>query len=287
MPSVLPFPWSWRLLDAIRTQPRAVNTLLLSVFAERRLAAGQNADIGSLMQDLTNPPIAQDWCAGGEFVLEEARTQQPSSSTEHPSSITHVLQFGAKGTSLDIADWVAPKNGFAHRRLSSASRTWTKRNARSCSGVLLEEILSWGAEGCRAPSASRPSSSSTRSNGFLPTTLQSTTKRPIVALMKQARAFGVGVVVRDAKPMDLDYRRALGMPVVWCIGRLQTDADRARGLDGLAGSKPKRRGFRGRSRPQRTAARTKVVIIKNAHEAFGRADPASPAADHVAHARHR
>ena len=56
----------------------------------------------------------------------------------------------------------------------------------------------------------------------------------MVALMKQARAFGVGVVVATQNPMDLDYR-ALSNAGLWCIGRLQTDADRARVLDGLAG----------------------------------------------------
>jgi hypothetical protein len=53
--------------------------------------------------------------------------------------------------------------------------------------------------------------------------------------MKQARAFGVGVVVATQNPMDLDYR-ALGNAGVWCVGRLQTDADRARVVDGLATS---------------------------------------------------
>ena len=59
------------------------------------------------------------------------------------------------------------------------------------------------------------------------------TKRPLVALMKQARGFGVGVVVATQNPMDLDYR-ALSNAGLWCLGRLQTDADRARVLDGLA-----------------------------------------------------
>jgi hypothetical protein len=53
--------------------------------------------------------------------------------------------------------------------------------------------------------------------------------------MKQARAFGVGVVIATQNPMDLDYR-ALSNAGLWCIGRLQTDADRARVVEGLAGS---------------------------------------------------
>ncbi len=72
--------------------------------------------------------------------------------------------------------------------------------------------------------------------GFLPPhPANPPTKRPLVALMKQARAFGVGVLIATQNPMDLDYR-ALSNAGLWCIGRLQTDADRARVVDGLSGS---------------------------------------------------
>ena len=72
--------------------------------------------------------------------------------------------------------------------------------------------------------------------GFLPPhPANPATKRPIVSLMKQARAFGVGVLLATQNPMDIDYR-ALSNAGVWCIGRLQTDADRHRVLDALATS---------------------------------------------------
>jgi hypothetical protein len=54
------------------------------------------------------------------------------------------------------------------------------------------------------------------------------------ALMKQARAFGAGVVIATQNPMDWDYR-ALSNVGLWCVGRLQADADRARMLEVLAG----------------------------------------------------
>jgi len=55
--------------------------------------------------------------------------------------------------------------------------------------------------------------------------------------MKQARGFGLGVVIATQNPMDLDYR-ALSNAGVWCIGRLATDADRARVVDALSGVTP-------------------------------------------------
>jgi hypothetical protein len=58
------------------------------------------------------------------------------------------------------------------------------------------------------------------------------TKRPTVALMKQGRAFGVGVVVATQNRMDFDYR-ALSNAGFCAVGRLQTDADRERVVDSL------------------------------------------------------
>jgi hypothetical protein len=99
-------------------------------------------------------------------------------------------------------------------------------------GVLLEEVLSW--------IRSLPGSQALRAlvvfdevYGFLPPHPASPpTKKPLVALMKQARAFGVGVLIATQNPMDLDYR-ALSNAGLWCIGRLQTDADRTRVVEGM------------------------------------------------------
>jgi hypothetical protein len=56
--------------------------------------------------------------------------------------------------------------------------------------------------------------------------------------MKQARAYGVGCILATQNPMDLDYR-ALSNAGTWMLGRLQTDADRARVLEGLGEDKKK------------------------------------------------
>jgi DNA helicase HerA-like ATPase len=60
--------------------------------------------------------------------------------------------------------------------------------------------------------------------------------------MKQARAFGVSVLIATQNPMDLDYR-ALSNAGLWCVGRLQTDADRERVLDGLGDTSGQEGGF--------------------------------------------
>jgi hypothetical protein len=69
--------------------------------------------------------------------------------------------------------------------------------------------------------------------GYLPPTANPPTKKPIMLLMKQARAFGVGVVLSTQNPVDVDYK-ALSNAGTWMIGRLQTDRDKQRLLDGLS-----------------------------------------------------
>ena len=136
--------------------------------------------------------------------------------------------------SLDIADWLAPKNGHTQAVIVSVAHLDDEERALVL-GVLLEEILSW-VRGVRGSDRLRALIVFDEVYGFLPPhPANPPTKRPLVSLMKQARAYGVGVVVATQNPMDLDYR-ALSNAGVWCIGRLQTDADRARVLDGLAGS---------------------------------------------------
>lgn len=68
--------------------------------------------------------------------------------------------------------------------------------------------------------------------GFLPPVANPPTKAPLLLLLKQARAFGLGVVLATQNPVDLDYK-ALGNAGTWLVGRLQTERDRARLLAGL------------------------------------------------------
>ena len=69
--------------------------------------------------------------------------------------------------------------------------------------------------------------------GYLPPTANPPTKKPIMLLMKQARAFGLGVVLTTQNPVDIDYK-ALSNAGTWMIGRLQTDRDKQRLLDGMS-----------------------------------------------------
>lgn len=68
--------------------------------------------------------------------------------------------------------------------------------------------------------------------GFVPPTAEPPAKKPILTILKQARAFGVGLLLSTQNPVDLDYK-AMSNAGTWCIGRLQTERDKARILEAL------------------------------------------------------
>jgi hypothetical protein len=71
--------------------------------------------------------------------------------------------------------------------------------------------------------------------GYLPPTANPPSKPPMLTLLKQARAFGVGIMLSTQNPVDLDYK-ALSNIGTWFLGKLQTERDKARVLDGLEGA---------------------------------------------------
>ncbi|HSM02470.1 MAG TPA: DUF87 domain-containing protein [Acidimicrobiia bacterium] len=68
--------------------------------------------------------------------------------------------------------------------------------------------------------------------GFVPPSAMPPAKKPILTLMKQARAFGIGMLLSTQNPVDLDYK-AMSNAGTWLIGRLQTERDKARILEAL------------------------------------------------------
>jgi hypothetical protein len=71
--------------------------------------------------------------------------------------------------------------------------------------------------------------------GYFPPSALPPSKLPLLTLMKQARAFGLGVVLATQNPVDLDYK-GLGNAGTWFIGRLQTERDKNRVIEGLLGT---------------------------------------------------
>ncbi len=224
-----------RLIGRDGDPARSREHVYLSLCAERHLRAGRPADLGALIADLETPPFEQ---VGALDVNKFLSIKERALLAAALNSLLASPSFAAwrEGASLELDTWLSPDPhalvtktpavivSVAH--LDDEERTLVL-------GVLLEELLTWvrslpGSRGLRALVVFD------EVYGFLPPHPNNPpTKRPLVALMKQARAFGVGVLIATQNPMDLDYR-ALSNAGVWCLGTLQTDADRERVIEGLA-----------------------------------------------------
>jgi hypothetical protein len=103
--------------------------------------------------------------------------------------------------------------------------------------------------------------------GYFPPVANPPSKLPLLTLLKQARAFGVGVVLATQNPVDLDYK-GLANTGTWLIGRLQTERDRARVLDGLEGAAAgsDKRFDRGAMEEILGGLGNRIFLLNNVHE---------------------
>ncbi len=100
--------------------------------------------------------------------------------------------------------------------------------------LLLNQVLSWV--------RTQPGTTSLRAVlymdeifGYFPPTANPPSKKPLLTLLKQARAYGLGIVLATQNPVDLDYK-GLSNAGTWFIGRLQTERDKMRVMEGLEGA---------------------------------------------------
>jgi Sec-independent protein translocase protein TatA len=103
--------------------------------------------------------------------------------------------------------------------------------------------------------------------GYFPPVSNPPSKRPLLTLLKQARAFGVGVVLATQNPVDLDYK-GLANAGTWFIGRLQTERDKQRLIEGLEGAANDGSGAFDRAATQRMLAGLgkRMFLMNNVHE---------------------
>ena len=133
--------------------------------------------------------------------------------------------------------------------------------------LLLEEVLNW--------TRRQPGTTSLRALvyfdevfGYLPPhPANPPTKLPLMTLLKQARAFGVGVLLATQNPVDLDYK-ALSNAGTWFIGKLQTERDKARLVEGLEGVAAERGTLSDRNYLEGviSALKNRVFLLHDVHQ---------------------
>ena len=103
--------------------------------------------------------------------------------------------------------------------------------------------------------------------GYFPPVKNPPSKPPMLTLLKQARAFGLGITLATQNPVDLDYK-GLSNIGTWFLGRLQTERDKARVLEGLEGAAGQAGQLFDRQQMEQTLARlgSRVFLMNNVHE---------------------
>jgi hypothetical protein len=133
--------------------------------------------------------------------------------------------------------------------------------------MLLNEVIAW--------MRTQPGTGSLRAVlymdevfGYFPPVANPPSKRPMLTLLKQARAYGLGCVLATQNPVDLDYK-GLSNAGTWLLGRLQTERDKRRVIEGLEGASAEASlAFdRAAMEQQLAALDTRVFLMNNVHEA--------------------
>ncbi|MEO7795474.1 MAG: ATP-binding protein, partial [Thermoanaerobaculia bacterium] len=198
---------------------------------DRAWREGRSYDLAQLIADIQKPPLDKV----GVLPLESffpAKERFELAMTVNALLAAPGFEVWLKGTPLDVQQLLYTPDGkpqiavlsIAH--LSDAERMYFV-------SLLLNQTLAW-MRTQQGTSSLRAILYMDEIFGYLPPTANPPSKKPMLTLLKQARAFGLGVVLATQNPVDLDYK-ALSNIGTWLLGRLQTERDLARVLDGLEG----------------------------------------------------
>ncbi len=208
--------------------------ILLSNILGKSWANGKNLDIASLIREIQEPPferigimnLEQFYSAKERFAL----AMRLNNLLASPG-----FEAWLEGEALDIQNMLFANNGNAKASIFSIAHLNDNERMFFVS-ILLNEILAW--------MRSQNGTSSLRAIlymdeifGYLPPSRNPPSKIPMLTLLKQARAYGLGLVLSTQNPVDLDYK-ALSNAGTWFIGRLQTERDKERVLAGLQSASP-------------------------------------------------
>ena len=255
------------LLTLLEVDPDPVNSrehILLSNLLAHAFAEGKSMELGELVRAISDPPFGKV----GVFDLE---TFYPASERQKLAMRVNGLLaspgFSAwlEGEPLDVQRLLWTGAGKPRITILSIAHLNDAERMFFVS-VLLNRVVSW--------MRSQSGTSSLRAIlymdevfGFLPPVAEPPSKRPLLTLLKQARAYGVGLVLATQNPVDIDYK-ALSNCGTWFLGRLQTERDVARVAEGLVGAASAAGQGLDRGDVERLLAglRSRVFLLNNVHE---------------------
>ncbi len=203
--------------------------VLLSNLIENAWRAGQDLDLGTLIGQVQSPPLRK------LGVFEIDAFFPPQDRTELALKLNALIASPAfaswnEGAPLDPQAMLFTPEGkpraaivyLAH--LSDEERMFVTT-------LVFGKLVTW-MRGQSGTADLRALAYMDEVAGYLPPTSAPPAKKPLLTILKQGRAFGLGLVLSTQNPVDLDYK-AMANASTWFVGRLQTENDKARVLEGL------------------------------------------------------
>jgi hypothetical protein len=215
-------------IDPLRSREH----ILLSNIFENEWSQGKDVELGELVLQTQTPPFEKL----GAFPVETffpAKDRMELAMVLNNILAAPAFETWREGQSLNIGSLLYTENGrprhniFYLAHLSDSERMFFVT-------LLLSAVETWmrtqgGATSLRAMLYMDEIA------GYLPPLRNPPSKAPLLRMLKNARAFGLGLLLATQNPVDLDYK-ALSNAGTWFIGKLQTEQDKARLLDGLEGA---------------------------------------------------
>jgi hypothetical protein len=238
--------------------------ILLSTILDHTWKQEEDLDLAALIQAIQSPPVSKIGVMDAEsfFPSKErfALAMKLNNLLAAPG-----FQAWLEGEALDIQSLLYSPSGkprhaiFSIAHLNDAERMFFVT-------LLLSQMVGW----MRAQSGTTSLRALLYMDeifGYFPPVANPPSKLPLMTLLKQARAFGLGVVLATQNPVDLDYK-GLANTGTWFIGRLQTERDKARVLEGLEGASAGAGKEFDRSRMEQTLAGlgNRIFLMNNVHE---------------------
>lgn len=241
--------------------PEAV--LLSSIFAHE-WRAGKSLTLESLIRHIQQPAFDKIGVIDVDSFLSAKKRQELALKFNNllasPSFATWL-----EGPPLEISNMLHAADGkprisiFSIAHLSDSERMFFV-------SLLLNQMLGWmRAQG--GTTSLRAMLYMDEIYGYLPPTANPPSKKPMMTMLKQARAFGLGCLLATQNPVDLDYK-ALSNIGSWFLGRLQTERDKLRVLDGLEGAAASQDSAFDRAKMEAllSGLGSRVFLLNNVHE---------------------
>ncbi|MCC6591407.1 MAG: ATP-binding protein [Bryobacterales bacterium] len=250
-------------IDADPIQSR--EHILISTILDCGWKQQKDLDLAALIQQIQTPPVSRIG------VLDLDAFYPAKERFKLAMALNNLLaspgfEVWLEGEPLDVGNLLYTPEGkprhsiFSIAHLNDAERMFFV-------SLLLNQTLSW----MRAQAGTTSLRALLYMDeifGYFPPVQNPPSKTPLLTLLKQGRAFGLGVVLATQNPVDLDYK-GLSNAGTWFIGRLQTDRDKQRVLDGLEGAAATAGGAhfdRGRMEQILAGLGNRIFLMNNVHE---------------------